>query len=105
MYLLQVAYRLAVSTNIKRVVEQNRASADDTSVAAVFVGDTDETLQAAFALAAAPLGRVVPAEAIASSVSDAARARMSKEYKLTDLEVKIFTLEDCVVNKIATKDL
>ena len=58
-----------------------------------------------FAAFASEHGECIPPNTIASRMDAPALAAMKKEFKLTDAEVKEFGLENCVVNKIAIKDL
>jgi len=118
----EVAFRLANSTNIARVVEMNSATQESTKVAAVFVesplGDADAdaaaaaaaamaTKIAAFEAAARECGTLVAAADIAALTDSDTdlRAALVKEFKLSEKEVQCFALEDCIVNKISIKDL
>jgi hypothetical protein len=100
----EVAFRLAYSTNIQRVVEMNSVKDDSTAVAAIFVNPVDGTL-AAFETVARECGRLIAPQDIAGLVTPEQKVAMVKEFKFTEAEVNTFPLQDCIVNKIATKDI
>jgi tRNA threonylcarbamoyladenosine modification (KEOPS) complex Cgi121 subunit len=109
----EVQLRLAHSTNIKRVLEQNSVTDSTKILAGVFLhvagsGEDNNTrqIQSMFEKESVSYGSsLAPGDIEKVAVQANRRMHFVKEYKLTEIEIATFGLQDSVLSKVATQEV